>query len=69
MAKFVDFSKEMYAFGIKQKEVRDKEVNEFWKCLNDVKQANTAEATHMINEFMETKKRVCFSFNLDIIHI
>ena len=48
----------MYTFGIKQKELRDKEVNEFWKCINDVKHSNTLDATQMINEFMEIKKRV-----------
>jgi hypothetical protein len=58
MIKFVEFSKEMYAYGIKQKDVRDKEVNEFWKCINDVKESNTQDATRMINEFMETKRRV-----------
>jgi hypothetical protein len=60
MIKFVEFSKEMYAYGIKQKDVRDKEVNEFWKCINDVKESNTQDATRMINEFMETKRRVTF---------
>ena len=66
MLKFVECSKEMYVFGIKQKDVRDKEVGEFWKCINDVKQSNTLDATRMINEFMETKRRVLINFVANI---
>lgn len=60
--KFVTICKEMYEFGIKEKDVRDKEVNEFWKCMNEVKFNNTSEATNLINQFTETKKRVFYYF-------
>lgn len=56
--KFVAVCKEMYDYGIKEKAVRDKEVEEFWKCLSEAKLANTAEATTAISHFMEIKKRI-----------
>ena len=56
--KFVAVCKEMYAFGKSQKEMRTKEVDEFWKCLIEAKQANTEEATIEINRFTEWKKKV-----------
>ena len=62
--KFVVVCKDMYAFGKSQKEVRDKEVNEFWKCFNDAKNANTDEATRAIDAFMEIKKKITDELNL-----
>jgi len=62
--KFVVVFKEMYAFGKSQKEVRDKEVSEFWKCFNDAKNANTDEATRSIDAFMEIKKKITDELNL-----
>lgn len=56
--KFVLVCKEMYVFGKSQKEQRQKEVEEFWKCLVEAKQANTEEATVEINRFTEWKKTV-----------
>jgi hypothetical protein len=56
--KFVVVCKEMYEFGKSQKIVRVKEVEEFWKCFNDAKTANTEEATVYINAFVEYKKKV-----------
>lgn len=58
--KFIAVCKEMYDYGKSQKELRDKEVQEFWKCLNDAKNSNTEEATNAINAFMEYKKTVIF---------
>lgn len=54
--KFVNVCKEMFTFGKAQKELRRKEVEEFWKCLMDAKQANTEEATKEINIFTDWKK-------------
>ncbi len=56
--KFVAVCKEMYEFGKSQKIVRVKEVEEFWKCFNEAKTANTDEATVHINAFIEYKKNV-----------
>jgi len=56
--KFVVICKKMYEFGKVEKEVRDKEVQEFWKCLSEAKNANTIEATAHIEAFNEYKKKV-----------
>lgn len=56
--KFVVVCKEMYEFGKSQKELRVKEVSEFWKCFNEAKTSNTEDATVFINAFMEYKKIV-----------
>ena len=56
--KFVAVCKEMYEFGKEHKVSRDTEVNEFWKWFNDTKLANTVEATHAIDGFVEYKKMV-----------
>ncbi len=56
--KFVNVCKEMYAFGKSQKELRNVEVNEFWKCFNEAKNKNTDEATKAIEAFIEIKKKV-----------
>lgn len=50
----------MYTFGKTQKELRNVEVNEFWKCFNEAKNKNTDEATKSIEAFVEIKKKVCF---------
>jgi hypothetical protein len=63
--KFVMICREMYEFGIKEKETRDKEVNEFWKALNEAKQINTLDATNAINQFIEIKRKVYFFHCLD----
>ena len=60
--KFVVVCKEMFDFGKSQKLVRLKEVDEFWKCFNEAKIANTEEATHFIDAFVEYKKIVSSSF-------
>lgn len=56
--KFLTVCKEMYDFGKGQKDYREKEVGEFWKCFNDAKSSNTEEATTAINNFIEYKKIV-----------
>lgn len=56
--KFVVVCKEMFTFGKTQKEIRQKEVEEFWKCLLEAKELNTLEATKEINIFTEWKKTV-----------
>lgn len=58
--KFVNVCKEMYTFGKSQKELRNVEVNEFWKCFNEAKNKNTDEATKSIEAFIEIKKKVKF---------
>ena len=50
--------KEIYEFGKNQKDLRQKEVDEFWKCLIEAKNLNTDEATNSINVFTEWKKNV-----------
>ena len=62
--KFVNVCKEMYAFGKAQKEIRHKEVDEFWKCLIEAKNLNTEEATKAINIFTDWKKIVTLFFHL-----
>lgn len=59
--KFVAVCKEMYEFGKSQKEMREKEVGEFWKCFNEAKDTNTEEATAAINAFTEYKKIVIYN--------
>lgn len=56
--KFVDVCKEIYNFGKAQKDLRENEVAEFWKCLNEAKDLNTEEASAAINTFIEYKKNV-----------
>jgi hypothetical protein len=56
--KFVAICVEMYRFGIKQKDMRQKELDEFWRCLIDAKTVNTDEATAAIDSFMEIKRAV-----------
>ena len=55
---FIRVCKEMYEFGIKEKDIRDKEVAEFWNSMNAEKQLNTLEASNAISKFMEIKKKV-----------
>lgn len=59
--KFVAVCKEMYEFGKEHKLLRNKEVGEFWKWLNETKLSNTVEATRAIDGFVEYKKMVCFT--------
>ena len=61
--KFQAVCKEMYEFGKEQKRLRQIEVEEFWKCLNDAKRANTDEATISINVFMEFKQKITEELN------
>lgn len=56
--KFINVCKEIYDFGKNQKDLRQKEVDEFWKCLIEAKNLNTDEATNAINVFTEWKKNV-----------
>ena len=56
--KVVNVCKEIYEFGKNQKDLRQKEVDEFWKCLIEAKNLNTDEATNSINVFTEWKKNV-----------
>lgn len=56
--KFVSVCKEMYDYGKAQKDLRENEVNEFWKSLNEAKKNNTDEASEAINIFIEYKKNV-----------
>ena len=58
--KFVSACKELHSFGKEQKDMRQKEVDEFWKCLREAKKNNTEEATNAINLFNEWKKKVEF---------
>lgn len=62
--KFVLICKEMYAFGKAQKELRNIEVTEFWKCFNEAKNKNTEEATIAIEAFMEIKKKITDELNI-----
>ncbi len=63
--KVVNVCKETYEFGKNQFEQRQKEVEEFWKCLIEAKNLNTEEATNAINIFTEWKKNVClFQFSI-----
>lgn len=57
-SKFVSVCKEMYDYGIAQKDLRENEVGEFWKSLNEAKSNNTDEASAAINIFIEYKKNV-----------
>ena len=56
--KVVNVCKETYEFGKNQYEQRQKEVEEFWKCLIEAKNSNTDEATNAIVIFTEWKKNV-----------
>lgn len=56
--KCLSIGKEIFDFGKSQKIIRDKEVDEFWKCFNEAKESNTNEATVAIDVFTEYKKTV-----------
>ncbi|RNA42467.1 leucine-rich repeat-containing 48 isoform X1 [Brachionus plicatilis] len=61
--KFVSVCKEMYEYGKAQKDLRENEVGEFWKCLNEAKGVNTEEASAAINVFIEYKKNITEELN------
>lgn len=61
--KFIIVCREMYEFGKSQKEVRNKEVSDFWQCFNHAKNSNTEEASKNIDLFMEVKKLIIDELN------
>jgi hypothetical protein len=56
--KFLETCQSIFEFGQAEHEIRKKEVDEFWKCLNEAKDNNTEEATKIIAEFTEVKKKI-----------
>ena len=56
--KFLLICKEIYEFGKKQKEMRDKEASDFWACFNEAKKLNTEESALAIKSFSDIKKKV-----------
>ncbi|CAF3347660.1 unnamed protein product [Rotaria sp. Silwood2] len=41
----------MFEFGLKEKEIRDREIEDFWICVNEAKNENTRQAAAIVDEF------------------
>ncbi|CAF0776446.1 unnamed protein product [Adineta steineri] len=56
--KFVAIVHTMFEFGLKEKETRDKEIDDFWICVNEAKDENTRRAAVIVDEFKEYRTQL-----------
>ncbi|CAF0837101.1 unnamed protein product [Adineta ricciae] len=56
--KFVAVVHQMFEFGLKEKETRDREIEDFWVCVNEAKDENTRRAAAIVDEFKEYRTQL-----------
>ncbi len=48
-----------------EKELRDREIEDFWICVNEAKYENTRQAAILVDEFKAYKSKVLVSYFLN----
>ncbi|UJR22548.1 hypothetical protein I4U23_025597 [Adineta vaga] len=56
--KFVTIVQTMFEIGLKEKETRDREIDDFWICVNEAKDENTRRAAAIVDEFKDYRTQL-----------
>ncbi|CAF1152485.1 unnamed protein product [Didymodactylos carnosus] len=56
--KFSTIVRAMFDSGLREKELRDREIEDFWACINEAKDENTRKAAVVVEEFKIYRTKV-----------